>query len=97
MGARLNWRGFGAPARHRPGASATTGSNLDTQFGAGPVILNKLQNPLNVMLLQPINHEPVGCKQTQHSTVIDGLKRAYPGVELLLGKLRLKNTQTLIP
>jgi hypothetical protein len=74
-----------------------TGSNLDTQFSAGTVILNQLQKPLYVMLFQPINHEAVWRKQAQHPAVVDGLKRADPGIELLLGKLRFKDAQTLVP
>ena len=89
MGARLNWRRFGSPARLRSSAAATARPNLDKQLRSASVFFNKLQNSLCVMLFDPVNHKAVRCQQTQHISVIDGLKRADPGIELLLGKVSL--------
>ena len=50
-----------------------------------------------MVLLQPIDDKPVWREQAQDLAVVDRLQGANPGVELLLGKLRLKDTQTLAP
>ena len=50
-----------------------------------------------MMLLQPVNYEAVWRQQAQNLAVIDSLQGTNPRVELLLWKLRLKDTQTLIP
>ena len=49
------------------------------------------------MLLQPVNDEAVGGEEAQNGAVFDGLKRANPGVEILLGELRLKIADAAIP
>ena len=55
------------------------------------------QYSLQVMLLQPVNNKAIGCEEPQDVAVIHGLQRANPGVELLLGKLRLKDAEALVP
>ena len=89
MGARLDRRGFGPPVCRGLSASNTTRPNFDKELGTAAMFFNKLHNPLRVVLFDPINHEAVGRQQAQHGAVIDGLKRANPGIELLLGKVGL--------
>jgi hypothetical protein len=45
----------------------------------------------------PLENKLVGCQQAQVVAVLNGMQRAYPGVELLLWQLAFKANQTLLP
>ena len=49
------------------------------------------------VLCEPIDDESVGGEQAQHAVFFDGLQRAHPRIELLLGNLRLQQPQTTVP
>ncbi len=49
------------------------------------------------MLLQPVDDETIRREQAQQGIVVDGLQRADPGVELLLGELYLQDAEALVP
>jgi hypothetical protein len=49
------------------------------------------------VLLQPVDDEAVWCEKTQPAIVLNGLQRAYPGIELLLRQLRLQVSDAAIP
>jgi hypothetical protein len=73
------------------------GTYLDEELDTGVLRGHNLENSVDVMLLQPVDHEAIGGKQTQDSTVFDGLQRPDPGIKVLLGQLRLKITDATIP
>ena len=49
------------------------------------------------MLIDPITHEMIGCKQAQGVAILDGVQRSNPGVELLWRELSFEPIETLIP
>ncbi len=50
-----------------------------------------------MVLLQPVNDKPVRREEAQDLAIIDGLQGANPGIELLLGQLRLQDAKALVP
>jgi hypothetical protein len=49
------------------------------------------------MLVDPIAHEVIGCKQAQGVAIFDGVQRTDPGIELLRGELSFEAIETPIP
>ena len=49
------------------------------------------------VLLDPADHETVGREQLELTVALDGLQRAHPGVELLLGDFALEMLETVMP
>ena len=37
-----------------------------------------------MVLLEPIDHKPIGCQQAKNAAIVDGLQWANPGIKLLL-------------
>ncbi len=49
------------------------------------------------MLIDPIEHEMIGCKQAQGVAILDGMQRSNPGIELLRLELSFEAIETPIP
>jgi len=49
------------------------------------------------MLIQPLNNKSVRRQQLEYPSILDGLERTNPSIELLLRQLCLKVSNTSIP
>ena len=49
------------------------------------------------MLIQPLNNKSVRRQQLEYASILDGLERTNPSIELLLRQLSLKVSNTSIP
>lgn len=49
------------------------------------------------VLVDPVDHEPVGSQQSQCLAVFNRLQRADPGIELLLWQFGFQLTETAMP
>jgi hypothetical protein len=54
-------------------------------------------NSISDVLVDPVHYESVGRQQSQNATVLDGLQRTNPRVELLLGQFNFQLSQTALP
>ena len=52
---------------------------------------------IHIMLIQPLNNKSVRRQQPEHPSILDGLERTNPSIELLLRQLCLKVSNTSIP
>ena len=77
------------PADRDPTSSRTSTSRT--------VVAYQLENPIEVVLPQPVDDEAIRREQAQQAVVIDRLQGADPGIELLLGQLYLQDAEALIP
>ena len=96
----LNWGGSRSVAGAcacDSGRRTASRTDFNHKLCAATAFFHKLQHPLQVVVLQPVDDKAVGSQQAQDSPVIDRLKRPNPGVELLLGQLGLQDAKALVP
>ena len=53
--------------------------------------------PLQVVLLDPIEHKGIRCHQSQAVILLNAMQWSDPGVELLVGDLASKPVQAVLP
>jgi hypothetical protein len=63
----------------------------------GTQVIQCLRDGVEMVFPYPLENKLVGCQQAQVVAVLNGMQRAYPGVELLLWQLAFKANQTLLP
>ena len=72
-------------------------TDFDDDLGSATGGVDQFFYPADVMFVQPIHDETIGCQQFQYGAVFNGLQRANPGIELLLGQLCLEVAHAAVP
>ena len=72
-------------------------ADLKNHLGLRVGVVDDLENSLQVMALNPVNHKAIRRQKPQHRAIINSLERSNPGVELLLRQLCLQDARALVP
>ena len=63
----------------------------------GALIAQQLTDARQQVCVDPVDHEAVGRQELERAVALHGLQRPYPGIELLLRKLRLQRAHAASP